>query len=219
MKILKSSSATIPQDPTSIYTQSDIGKKFDSALGNIINIIISYDMGWSKRGNGRSYDSLNGYGTFIGFLTGKILDFGTRNRKCRSCDKGREKERHDCRKNFTGSAKAMEPDVGASLINNSAILKEAGLNVRVMIGDEDSSTIANVRRGNSQKIFKLADRNHVRKHFTTELYNLQKSFKEMKKKDTIPHLKKCFSYCLAQNQGKTAELGTALRNIPRFWPS
>jgi len=50
-------------------------KNFDIALGEIISIIVSYDMGWSKRGNGRSYDSLNGYATIIGFLSGKILDF------------------------------------------------------------------------------------------------------------------------------------------------
>jgi len=40
--------------------------EFDKNLGEIINIIVSYDTGWSKRGNGRSYDSLNGYSTIIG---------------------------------------------------------------------------------------------------------------------------------------------------------
>ena len=38
---------------------------FDAAIGNIVNITVGYDMGWSKRGNGRSYDSLTGYGTII----------------------------------------------------------------------------------------------------------------------------------------------------------
>jgi len=99
-------------------------------------------MGWSKRGNGKSYDSLNGYGTIIGFLSGKILDYTTRNRKCTLCDLGgHNKHDHDCRRNFEGSAKAMEADAGAALVTNSTILKEVGLNVRVMIGDEDSSTI------------------------------------------------------------------------------
>lgn len=44
-------------------------KLFDQAVGQMVNVIVSYDMGWSKRGNGRSYDSLNGYGTIIGFLS------------------------------------------------------------------------------------------------------------------------------------------------------
>lgn len=171
-------------------------------------------MGWSKRGNGRSYDSLNGYGAIIGFLSGKVLDFATRNRKCRMCDAGRAKDKHDCRKNFQGSAKAMKPDVGAELVNRSTILKETGLNVCVLIGDEDSSTIATVRRGNnSQKIYKLADTNHLRKHFVSELYELQKSYKELKKKEAIPHLKKCFGYAIAQNKGKPVELADCLRSI------
>ncbi|XP_046587819.1 uncharacterized protein LOC124292972 [Neodiprion lecontei] len=189
-------------------------EKFDEALGNIVNIIVSYDMGWSKRGNGRSYDSLNGYGAIIGFFSGKVLDFATRNRKCKFCDAGRSKEDHDCRLNFQGSAKAMEPDVGVESVNRSTVVKDAGLNVRVLIGDEDSSTIAAVRRGNSQQIFKLADTNHLRKHFVSELYELQKTYKEMKKKEAIPHLKKCFGYAVAQNKGKSVELANCLRSIP-----
>ncbi|KAK0071037.1 hypothetical protein PV325_013636, partial [Microctonus aethiopoides] len=70
---------------------------------------------------------------------------------------GKNKSEHDCRHNFNGSAKAMESDVGDDLINNSIILKETGLNVRVVIGDEDSTTISAVRRGNPLTMFKLAD--------------------------------------------------------------
>jgi len=131
---------------------------FDDNLGNIVNIIVSYDMGW------------------------RILDFSTRNRKCKKCDMGYHNTNHDCRKNFRGSAKAMEADVGAELVNHSNIIKKAGLNVRVLIGDEDSSTIASVRRENSQRIFKLADSNHIKKHFRNDLYELKKSFKELTKK-------------------------------------
>ncbi|XP_033226352.1 uncharacterized protein LOC117178912 [Belonocnema kinseyi] len=141
-------------------------------------------MGWSKRGNGRSYDSLSDYGTIIGFLTGKILDFSTRNRKYRLCDKGHSKQDHDCVKNFQGSAKAMEPDVGGASGNNSIFLKEASLSVRVLIGDEDSSTIA------------------------------AKSFKELGKKETISHSKKLFTYAVSQNHGKSSQLTYTLRTIP-----
>ncbi|XP_043271992.1 uncharacterized protein [Venturia canescens] len=125
-------------------------------------------MGWSRRGNGRSYNSLNGYGAIIGFLSGKVLDFATRSRKCKRCDSGITQEHHDSRLNFTGSAKAMEASVGAELVNNSTILKEAKLNVRVLIGDDDSSTIAAVQRGNPETIFKLSDMNHLRKHFLSK---------------------------------------------------
>lgn len=94
----------------------------------------------------------------------------------------------------------MESDVGVDLINNSIILKKTGLNVRVVIGDEDSTTISAVRRGNPLTMFKLAGVNHLKKNFIRELYKLKSTYKEMNKKDVIPHLKKCFTYAIAQNR-------------------
>jgi len=119
-------------------------------------------MGWSKRGNGRTYDSLNGYATIIGFLTGKILDYTTRNRKCAMCEKEHDPKKHDCRKNFVGSAKAMEADAGIELIGNSSILKDANLRVKVVVGDDDSSTIAAIRKDNFETIHKLSIKIYAR---------------------------------------------------------
>ena len=81
-------------------------------------------MGWTKRGNGRSYDSLNGYAVIIGFLSGKILDYTTQNRKCRMCALGHDKSDHDCRANYQGCARGIEADAGVQLIKHSDILKE-----------------------------------------------------------------------------------------------
>lgn len=187
---------------------------FDIPVGEVVNIIISSGMGWSKRRNGRSYDSLNGYGNVIGFLSKKIVDFASCNRKCRQCDLGHTKNYHDCRKNFEGSAKAMEPDAGAHIVNNSTILQKAAVSARVIIGDENSSTISNVRKNRTEKIFKLADKNHLNKHFVTEFYQLQKEFNEMKPKKVIPRLKKCFGYAVAQNKGNSIQLADAVRQIP-----
>ncbi|XP_034944882.1 uncharacterized protein [Chelonus insularis] len=93
-------------------------------------------MGWTKRDNGRSYDSLNGYSTIIGFCPEK---FWITPRK-------------------TGNA--MEADAGVQLINHSSILKEAGLQVRVVIRDEDSSMIS------ARLIAKIAviGAIHIKKH-------------------------------------------------------
>ncbi|KAK0157198.1 hypothetical protein PV328_011758 [Microctonus aethiopoides] len=186
--------------------------RFDLAVGEVVNIIVSYDMGWSKHGNGRSYDSLNGYGTIIRFLSGKILDYADRIRKCRFCVKGRSKEDHNCRKNFQESAKTMEPDAGAALINDSKIFKEANLAVRVVFGDEDSSAIAAFRRGTVNSMFKFADGNHLKKNFSRDLHGL--NYKELKPKKTVKHVKKCFSYAIAQNTGNAKNLASALRNVP-----
>ncbi|XP_066585436.1 uncharacterized protein [Prorops nasuta] len=185
--------STINELPVSPH-MNEISEPFNTAIGNIINIIVSYDMGWSRRGNVRTYDSLNGYGTIIGFLSGKILDYRTKNRKCLLCDLGHCKEDHDCRQNFEGSAKSMEAHVGANLINNSDILKNAGLKVRVFIGDEDSSTAAAVRKN--------------------QLYDIAKAFKELNKKGAILHFKKCFAYAISQNKNKISQLANAICTIP-----
>ncbi|KAK0169275.1 hypothetical protein PV327_011670, partial [Microctonus hyperodae] len=44
---------------------------------DIVRIFVSYDIRWSKRGNGKQYDSLNGYGAIIGYFSGKVLDLAT----------------------------------------------------------------------------------------------------------------------------------------------
>lgn len=187
---------------------------FDSALREIINIIVSFDMGWSKRGNGRSYNNLNGYSTTIGFLSRKILDYTTRNRKCKKCHLEHKKDDHDCRLNFYGSAKAMEANAGVQLINHSNILKELGLKVRVIIGDEDSSMIAAVRASNlSEKFLKLADKNHLTKNFAGELYKIRNKFKELNKKDVILHIKKCFFYAVSQNKSDFQNLA---KNLEKY---
>lgn len=151
-------------------------QKLEGSLGKIVNMIMSYDMGWLNRGNGRSYNSLNGYGTVIGFLSGKRLDNATRNRKCAVLNKNGVQKKHDCRKNFDKSAKAMEADVDVQLICHSEILKDAGCRVKVLVGDEDQCAIRYFRNeirclGIKEEIYQLADRNHVKKNFRKSYIN------------------------------------------------
>lgn len=176
-------------------------------------------MGWSKRGNGRSYNSLNGYGTIIGFLSGKILDYATRNRKCAVCDRSGSQKIHDCRKNFEKSAKAMEADVAVQLICHSEILKNAGCRVKVLVGDEDQWAISDIRNelkrlGIKEEIYKLADRNHVKKNLSKKLYKLKSTNRGMSKPGLIKHIVKCFSYAVCQNIGASKKLAVQLDAIP-----
>nr|XP_046484383.1 uncharacterized protein LOC124220050 [Neodiprion pinetum] len=128
---------------------------------------------------------------------------------------GRKKEDHDCRLNFYGSAKAMEAAAGVELVNHSSILKEAGLQVRAIIGDEDSSMIAAVRADNpTQEFHKLCDKNHLTKNFGTALWKMQSSYKELARQGVSPHIKKCFSYAVSQNKGKSEQLALNLKQIP-----
>lgn len=66
---------------SSSSTTNNLSESFDEAIHNIVNIIVTYIIVWSKGGNGRSYDSQNGYGTIIGFLSGRDLDYTTRKKK------------------------------------------------------------------------------------------------------------------------------------------
>ncbi|KAJ8686068.1 hypothetical protein QAD02_021862 [Eretmocerus hayati] len=67
----------------------------------------------------------------------------------------------------------------------------AGLEVRVVIGNEDSSTMASAHAAaTGMKIFKLADKNHLVKKFGKELYELAKVHKELGRKGVIDHIEK-----------------------------
>ena len=53
----------------------------------------------------------------IGVKSGKVIGHSTRNKRCAICEAasrtGQAKVRcHDCRLNWSGSSKAMEPDMG-----------------------------------------------------------------------------------------------------------
>lgn len=47
----------------------------------VVQIMASYDMGWSTRGTGRDYSSFNRYDAIIGSISALILGFRTCNRK------------------------------------------------------------------------------------------------------------------------------------------
>lgn len=79
-------------------------------------------MGWQCRSSGRCYNSKSGVGTLMGHHTGKIVGYGVRCKDCKQCSvcvsTGKRVPEHDCSKNWSGSSKAMEPDVGAKLVSN-----------------------------------------------------------------------------------------------------
>ena len=138
----------------------------DTKAEPIVKIFASYDMGWSERGNGYTYDSLNGCCALIGMKSGKVLDYCTRNRKCKICDSELQTGLHkkqDCPLNFTGSAKAMKADGAVQLVTQSQILKESNVQVGIFIGDNDSSSISAIQEASSYSIFKKSDMNYTTK--------------------------------------------------------
>lgn len=79
----------------------------------------------------------------IGNQSGKIVAFDVRSKDCRKCTycaaKGVSIPEHDCSKNWNGSSKGMEPDVGACLVES---LEKQGVTVSTMIMDDDCTTMA-----------------------------------------------------------------------------
>lgn len=176
---------------------------------DIIYISVSYDFGWDKRG----YDSKSGRGSVIGMRSGKILAADTFSSACAMCSRGHDMTDHNCSKNWTNSAKAMEAAMGVKLMLENKNFENAGVRVGTFIGDEDASTFAALQRQSPHKILKLCDSNHVRKKFTSGLYKLSARFRELNKGSAILYLKKCFNCALDQNRNNIPAAIEALTNI------
>ena len=175
---------------------------------------VKYDMGWQKRGSGRSYNSSTGVGTSIGEKSGKVLAFSVKNKECRICEiaqnNGRKVKPHNCQKNWIGSSKAMEPAAGADLAKQ---VEEKGLPVDILIMDEDATTIPKIVAALQHSVIKWSDMNHIRKHLGNSLYALQKEHRKSLPVATITWLQKCFTYAVAQNKGSAENVEAAIKTI------
>ncbi|XP_015189531.1 PREDICTED: uncharacterized protein LOC107073407 [Polistes dominula] len=102
-----------------------------TTFDTVVQLMASHDMGWSTRRTGRNYDSLNGFGAIVGIYSQAVLDYSTCNKKCKKYDAGHTPFDHDCRMNFSGSAKAMEAHAANQLINKSSILNSKTVEIGV----------------------------------------------------------------------------------------
>ena len=183
---------------------------------DLTDIAVSYDMGWQKRGKG--HNSLTGHGVVMGPVTGKVLSFATRCKTCRVCDAGKKMGKtarnHDCRKNHNGSSKSMEREVACQLWCSAP---DAGVKYSTYIGDDDSTTLADINNKVPYKVEKFSDIIHAKRSLTTRLYNLKDRFKDpncsILSSKVISYFSKCFSYAISQNVGDPQNLKTSLNCI------
>lgn len=183
---------------------------------DIVRIYVSCDIGWSKRGNGKQYDSLNGHAAIMGYFSGKVLDLTTLNWACKACESKIPLDAHDCRKNFEGTAKAMEAEAAKILILYSQILKKFNVQVGIFAADNDSSSICAIRKEATYYIVKVDDLNHTKKGVANYLYQINGNEDPLKelKKDAKDYLRRCFAYAVSQNIGDIEKLKQTLQNIP-----
>lgn len=181
----------------------------------LVGIAVSYDMGWQKRGRG--YNSSTGHGAAMGLATGKVVSYSTRCKTCRVCSHnkitGREKK-HDCRKNYNGSSKSMERDVACELWSKAP---ESGVKFSIFVGDDDSTTLADIKNKVPYGVEKWSDVVHAKRSLNSRLYNLKDRFKSSNcsilSQKVINYLTKCFSYCVSQHAGDSKSLKQGLKSI------
>ncbi|CAG2242598.1 unnamed protein product [Mytilus edulis] len=172
-------------------------------------IHVSFDGAWQKRGSGRCYNSLTGHATLLGETTGKCVNFGLKYGDCRKCDRVDEKgDGHDCRINHQGSAKSMESELAVQMVKE---IQKTGCVVSSITMDDDSTTIARLRKEVNAEIMKFSDRNHVRKKVSRDLIGLQEKHKISM--NVVNYLTKDFSYALSQNKGNPENLRKVLKSI------
>ncbi|CAC5364760.1 unnamed protein product [Mytilus coruscus] len=179
------------------------------------NVTVSVDAAWQRRGNGRSYDSLTGHCSMIGSKTGKVINYKWRSKACRICQRaeisGNIPRVHKCNKNFTGSAKAMEPDMVVDMVKES---RSKGANITAIIGDEDTTTIARLRAKVDPTIVKLSDSNHMKKPIRNRLYELKNKHSTLSPK-VISYIMKCFNYLIAQGKGQPKKIEENLNALSK----
>lgn len=151
----------------------------------------------------------------IGARSGKVIGYATRTKRCAVCEASQRLNKlprdHDCRVNWSGSAKAMEPDVGAELVKSCGNKHQA--KIGILIGDDDSATIKKVRESVTHEVEKWSDVVHAKRTFTSHLYCYQKKFKGVLTNKVIQYFTKSFSYALQQNKNNEAGLKTSLQSI------
>ena len=148
-----------------------------------------------------------GHGIAIGSRSGKLLAYATRNKRGKLCERGPLPVDHDCRVNHTGSSKSMEPKMAVEIFTNSLILQEENVQIRVIIGDDDSTTISNVSRKDHHPAAKESDKNHAT---CTPSHNTW-SLKIPKK--IIDYMKYCFDCVFLKKKGNFEKIRAGLLNI------
>lgn len=179
-----------------------------------MGITVSADGTFQKRGSGRCYNSLSGAASLIGLKTGKVVGFSSRFKRCRKCMVARKSNRtpikHKCRKNWVGSAKAMEPDMIVEMLQHA---KSSDAPVATLIGDDDCTAFKRAREEVNSTIEKVSDKNHMKKNLSNKLYKLKTKYPKELSVKTINALLKSFSYMIAQNTGNIYAIKENLESV------
>lgn len=165
-------------------TDPDLQEALERGESPVINISVSYDGTWQKRG----FTSMFGVGICIDVLTGLVIDFEILSKYCHACklteakhlperDLAAWKEEHapDCCQNHQLSSKAMEQEAAKIMWGRS--VEKFGFRYVEMLSDGDSAAykaVCTLDPYNPQTIDKLECVNHAHKRMGTALRKLTK---------------------------------------------
>ncbi|GFW13646.1 uncharacterized protein TNCV_1211121 [Trichonephila clavipes] len=163
-----------------------VRKHHEDLLGTangVIDITVSYDGTWQKRG----HSSLYGIGIVIDILTGLIIDYEILSKYCPECTTAKrdlgensaeysiwyKSHQEECSENYVGSSNAMEVKAAEILWKRS--IKNCGMRYVSILSDGDAKTYQHLSSlnvyGNCIKIAKEECINHVAKRLGTGLRN------------------------------------------------
>lgn len=87
----------------------------------------------------------SGHGSMIGCKTRKVVGYDVMAKTCRICKSAelhKPEKKYDCRKNWEGSSKSMEPSMAVKILKS---IENKGHKVKTLVIDDDTSTIHKVR--------------------------------------------------------------------------
>lgn len=170
-------------------------------------------MGWSKRTKGTNFAT--GIGASIGEKTGKIVGYGTKSKRCVTCEVARREKRpphpHDCRKNHFESSKSMEPAVSVELAKS---FEEQGAHLACLVGDDDASMYKRLVEEIGD-VAKHSDIGHVKRGLGSKLLEMKTKNKNCKQLSAtvISYMQKMFAYALHSNAGNPDGLKVTLAAV------
>lgn len=157
------------------------------------------------------YPCTAGHATAVGHRTKKCVGYAWRSKNCRVCQAAKSKGKiarvHGCVHNWSGSSKAMEPDMVVEMVKS---MESGGVSVSSIVGDEDTTTIHKLHSELGSNITKRSDMNHLKKTVGNQLYELKKRHKALSPM-VISYLQKLYSYTVKQNQGDPEGVANGLR--------
>ena len=150
----------------------------------------------------------------IGKKTGRVLKHALRCSGCRICDRAKERDVvpkvHNCKKNWTGSAKAMEPDMVVEMLR---YIHEQNIPIAEVAGDDDSVGFDRAKKIiTDSSMVKTSDKNHVKQNMAKHLYSLKPKHKELTEM-VINSARKNFNYLLAQKAGDADGIEKGLKGL------